>query len=168
MPTTIHTPNSPRTARRMAAMAAALAAAGLVCACATNAPAPQGEAPAAAVTPAVTAPAPSAAEEAVRTLAAARWQALIAGDFAKAYAYAAPSYRAINPLAMYRANKQGVSVKWLSANVLKVACELAVCTVQIELESKPITPIRFTGTLQSAVDEKWVLEEGKWWILEKL
>lgn len=166
MPTTTHTPNSTRTACRMAALSAAMVVAGLVSACATNAPATQAEAPAAP--PVVTATTPSAAEEAVRTLAAARWQTLIAGDFAKAYAYAAPSYRAINPLDIYRANKQGVSVKWLSANVYKVACELAVCTVQIELESKPITPIRFSGTLKSALDEKWVLEDGKWWIFDKL
>lgn len=165
MPTAIkknHSCEAPCARRHLASVATAIAVAGLLSACAANAPASPGAAPIAA--PVTT----TSAEDAVRVLAAARWQALIAGDIAKAYTFTAPSYRALNTLEAFRANKEGVSVKWISSNVRKVACEVTVCAVQIELESKPITPFPFRGTLNSALDEKWVLEEGKWWIFEKL
>lgn len=151
-----------RAGRPLASVAAAFAVAGLLSACAANTPASPNAAP-------IAAPAAAPlAEDAVRAMAAARWQALIAGDFAKAYTYTAPSYRQLNSFEMFRGSKQGATIKWLSANPLKVSCELTVCAVQIELESKPMTPFPFKGTLNSALDEKWVLEEGKWWILEKL
>ena len=108
------------------------------------------------------------AEDAVRVRAQQRWQALIDGDFAKAYLYAAPSYRALHSLASFQGAKQGATIKWLKAEVAQVNCEPPKCAVKIVLESKPMTPIAFNGTLTSCLDETWVLEDGAWWMFEKL
>lgn len=115
--------------------------------------------------PAATAQPP---EEIVRALAAQRWQALVEGDLTKAYTFATPSYRKINSFEIFRGGKQSASVKWVAAQVLRVDCEPSKCAVQIELESKFETPIRIKTTVKSSLDETWVLEDGKWWMFEKL
>ena len=107
-------------------------------------------------------------ETAVAQMASQRWQALVEGDYAKAYAYAAPSYRKINSLELFRGGKQGAAVKWLAAKVLHVDCEATKCTVAIELESKLMTPIRIKGSLKSGLEETWIQEDGQWWVFEKL
>ena len=107
-------------------------------------------------------------EQLVSQLATKRWDALVAQDFDKAYSLAAPSYRQLTNADAYKKKKQGVPVKWLSAKVLRVKCEEKKCDVRIEIESKPIVPFTYKGTIASGLDETWVLEGGKWWILESL
>jgi hypothetical protein len=112
--------------------------------------------------------APEAPELAVRTLATQRWQALLAQDFNKAYTFVVPSYRQLNTADAYQKKRQGVPVKWISAKVLRVECGGQKCDVRIELESKPLVPFAFNGTITSGIDETWVLENGRWWMLETL
>lgn len=112
--------------------------------------------------------APVAPEEAVRNLANQRWQALVAQDFAKAYTYSTPAYRQLRTAAYYKANRQGVPFTWLGAQVIRVDCEEKKCAVRIALESKPISPFGFKGTLSTGLDETWVQEDGQWWLLEAL
>jgi hypothetical protein len=111
---------------------------------------------------------PQAPELAVRTLATQRWQALLAQDFNKAYTFVAPSYRQLNTVDAYQKKRQGVPVKWIAAKVLRVECVEQKCDVRIELESKPLVPFAFNGTITSGIDETWVLENGQWWMLETL
>lgn len=108
------------------------------------------------------------AEQLVSQLATKRWDALVAQDFDTAYSLAAPSYRQLTNADAYKKKKQGVPVKWLSAKVLRVKCEEKKCDVRIALESKPIVPFSYRGNIVSGLDESWVLEDGKWWILESL
>ncbi len=110
----------------------------------------------------------AAPELVVRQLATQRWQALLAKEFDKAYEFAVPSYRQIRTAEYYRNKRQSTPVKWLAAEVLRVDCEAAKCTVRIKLESKPLVPFQFTGTLITAMDETWVFEEGQWWMFETL
>lgn len=111
------------------------------------------------------APAP---EQLVRELATQRWQALLSKDFDKAYAFSVPSYRQIRTAEYYRGKRQATPVKWLAAEVLRVECQEAKCAVRIKLESKPLVPFQFDGTLSTGLDETWVLENGQWWIFETL
>jgi hypothetical protein len=104
----------------------------------------------------------------VRQLATQRWQALLARDFDKAYSFAVPGYRKIKSLEYYKNNRQGVPVKWLSAEVFRVECESERCKVVVQLESKPILPFVFTGNITSGIDEVWVYEDRRWWMLETL
>lgn len=138
--------------RLAAAVAVAVGVMGLLSACATG-PVPVEST--------------KAAEETVRKLAAQRWKSLIAGDFATAYTFATPSYRQIYSPEAFRGSKQGV-VKWVGAEILRVDCAETKCSVQVELESKFMTPIQIKGTVKSGVDETWVREGGQWWMFEKL
>ncbi len=104
----------------------------------------------------------------VRKLATQRWQALLARDFDKAYSFAVPGYRKIKSLEHYKSNRQGAPVNWLSAEVLRVECEKERCKVVVQLESKPILPFVFRGNLTSGIDEVWVYEDRRWWVLETL
>ena len=112
--------------------------------------------------------APEAPELTVRTLATQRWQALLAQDFNKAYTFLAPSYKQLNTADAYQKKRQGVPVKWIEAKVIRTTCEAEKCDVRIALESKPLTPFAFKGTITSGIDETWVLENGQWWLLETL
>ena len=104
----------------------------------------------------------------VRQLATQRWQALLAGSFDKAYEFATPAYRLLHNSDTYRTKRQATPVKWVSAEVHSVECQEAKCAVKIHLQSKPIVPFVFKGVIDSGIDETWVLEDGRWWMLESL
>lgn len=102
----------------------------------------------------------------VRQLATERWQALLAGQYERAYEMAAPAYRKAKSLDYYRLNIQGVPVKWKSAQVLRADCEEKRCKVGIRLVSELRIPGRYRGDLETSLEETWVLEDGHWWMLE--
>ena len=109
-----------------------------------------------------------APEETVRKLAIQRWQALLAGKFDQAYEFATPAFRKLRTVDFYRANRSAVPVKWVSAEVLRVDCEPQRCSVKIKLISKPIMPGFNKLNLETSLDEVWILEDGQWWMFEKL
>lgn len=111
---------------------------------------------------------PEPPELQVRQLATQRWQALLAGDFDKAYAMSTPAYRLIHTPEAYKAKKQATPVKWLAAEVFRVECQKSSCTAIIKIQSKPVVPFAFKGVIESGVEETWVNENGHWWMHEAL
>jgi len=109
-----------------------------------------------------------APEETVRKLATQRWQALLAGKFDQAYEFATPAFKKLRTVDFYRTNRSAVPVKWVSAEVLRVDCEPQRCSVKIKLISKPIMPGFNKLNLETGLDEVWILEDGQWWMFEKL
>ena len=110
-----------------------------------------------------------APEETVRKLATQRWQALLAGKFDQAYEFATPAFRKLRTVDFYRTNRSAVPVKWVSAEVLRVDCEPARCKVTVKVVSEPRVPgFRKLLNLESGIEEVWVLEDGQWWMFEKL
>ena len=107
-------------------------------------------------------------EQIVRQLATQRWQALLAGDFDKAYEFATPSYRQIKSAGTYRLQKQAQLVKWISAEVVGAKCDGPKCDLFYKLEFKPLVPMKFDGNLISGNSEVWVFEGGQWWAFEDL
>jgi hypothetical protein len=102
-------------------------------------------------------------EELVAERAEARWQAMLAADYEKAYGFLAPGYRSRVSLDNYRARFAG-RTKWLEASLQRVTCEEDVC------EARFTTKYRFLGSMQmppmdagGTATEKWVLTQGKWW-----
>ena len=110
---------------------------------------------------------PKTPEEVVKERASARWQAMISGDFAKAYTYMAPSYRKIASLSRF-ASGIGTAVTWKAVEVVRVTCEPEKCSVRIKIESQPNVPTLFRGTITTGGDEEWLLEDGQWWLHQKL
>lgn len=95
-----------------------------------------------------------------------RWQALIAGQFDKAYEYSTPSYRSNRTLAQFR-GRFGSAVSWISAEVVDIECEPAKCAVKVKVTSKPLLPGTFGGTIDVHADETWLMEDGQWWFFPK-
>ncbi|EHL24493.1 hypothetical protein KYG_02447 [Acidovorax sp. NO-1] len=107
-------------------------------------------------------------EEIVKARAEARWKAMVAHDFKRAYGYLAPSYRAVSSFERYNEKLNG-GAAWAKVEVARVRCENAEkCTASVRIESKPIGVMNFKGNIITGVDETWLLEDGKWWLYQKL
>ena len=107
-------------------------------------------------------------EDLVRQRASERWQALVAGDFTKAYTYSTPGYRAVVNAEMFR-GRHGAAVKWVGSEVASVKCpETMRCLVNIRLEVQPLLGGRFGDKIDTHIDETWLLEGGQWWVFQSI
>ena len=107
-------------------------------------------------------------QDQVRQRATQRWQALLAYDYAKAYEFATPSYRALVTPESYR-TRQGAALQRTSAKVFRVDCpEPDKCQARIEVGVKPPLGKRYGAEITAPVDETWVLQNGQWWLVERL
>lgn len=110
--------------------------------------------------------APAKPDEVVRQRAQARWDALIAGEWDKAYSYMTPSYRAVVDRKRYP-SQFGGGVGWLAAEVVKVNCDEQRCTVRMKLTYQPVQRGRPGSAASTGFDETWILEEGQWWMFQR-
>lgn len=111
---------------------------------------------------------PPAAEEAVTRLAQQRWDAQLAGEWEKAYSLFTPSYRAIVPLGVY-IGQRGTAAQIQAAEVVAVDCASEdLCTAKVRLDFVPLLGARRGPALSTHVDERWVREEGQWWLFQAL
>lgn len=112
---------------------------------------------------------PKTPEEEVRARAEQRWAALIKRDFAKAYTFAQPGFRAVVKPEVYP-SRFGNAGGWKEAQIHEATCEAARCTVRVRLTMAVAVP-RFAKKIPEVVgyhDEVWVRDEGQWWFLEKI
>lgn len=146
-PTLLNTSTPTTLRRRVAAGGLALVAAVMLAACATPKP---------AVAP----------EAAVRERATARWQALMASDFAKAYTFNAPMVKDKMTEAAYIA--QFAKPQWTGAEVVNVTCaEPTACVARVKVTIKIVVPRSTTmNSITTHVDESWQLAGGEWGFLE--
>lgn len=84
----------------------------------------------------------------------------------QAYAYIAPSYRALNNAESYR-NQFGSGAKWIDPKVAKVECTTEDrCTVMVKI--KILVAARgFTKPINSNIFETWLKEDGQWWYFQR-
>ena len=106
-------------------------------------------------------------EDVVRQRAQARWDALIAGEWPKAYRYMAPSYRALVEEKRY-VNQFGGGVGWVSANVVNVFCEPERCTVTMRVSYRVALAGRSAPPAETYFEETWVREDSQWWMYQAL
>ncbi len=102
------------------------------------------------------------AEEIVAKKAQVYWDARTTGNPKAAYKLTPPSYRKEVPEAQFIGEKAATYA--LSAKVRKVACEPEVCVVGLDLQIKPPMLGVKTSTIGMYYTEKWVLEDGRWWV----
>lgn len=107
-------------------------------------------------------------EQQVRERATQRWQALINGEFSRAYTYNTPGFRAVVTLDGYR-NRFGGAVTWLAAEVIRVNCpEAKKCEAFLRIDFKPTLSRQKAANLSTHVDETWLFEDGQWWYFQKI
>ncbi len=109
-------------------------------------------------------------EDVVTQRANERWAALIKGDINAAYVYNTPGYRA-NVSTQKYIEQRGKDVRVLKGEVLKVTCETDdKCVAQVRLTAT--APFLLTqkkpSQIVTHVDETWLLENGQWWIFERI
>ena len=107
-------------------------------------------------------------EEIVAARAKARWDALIAKRWGDAYQFLTPSQRALVEENRY-ASRFGDTVQWLSAEVVNVKCtDLDNCSARIKITFRALIAGRNSAPNNTAYDEIWIREDGRWWFYEKL
>lgn len=111
---------------------------------------------------------PATPEEAVQQRAQARWNALLKHDFAQAWGYFVPAYRAVVSLDRYKSTMKN-GAPWVDVKVGTVHCESATkCTADVLIEGKPVGVASFSGNVRTGVQETWLLEDGTWWLYQPL
>lgn len=103
-------------------------------------------------------------EQAVQQRANARWQALIKGDFDKAWTYTTPKFRSEVKQADYK-ERFSATNPWISAHTRAVECQPALCLAKMQLTLRNVVPgfAKSMPEITTYFDEAWVREEGQWW-----
>ncbi len=110
----------------------------------------------------------AAPENVVRQRATERWQALVAGDMNQAYGYNAPSFRAVVSSDGFR-KRFGNAGTWVGAEVVAVNCpDAAKCMATVRIDFKPAFSRRSGDKISTHADETWVLEDGQWWLFQRI
>jgi hypothetical protein len=99
--------------------------------------------------------------------AQARWDALLSGDYAGAYAYLTPGTRSSITEIEYTVAFKMRRVHYDSARFMGEECDENTCTVRMDMGYTLAGALRgvpeFKG--KAVVKEKWVRVDGKWWFL---
>ncbi|MFC1605858.1 hypothetical protein ACFL33_03225 [Pseudomonadota bacterium] len=111
---------------------------------------------------------PTAARDTlIQQRAQARWDAILARDYATAYAYATPGYRSATSATDFEIDLRSRRVQYTSGAYKDHSCEEAACTVRILVGYKVARPVaglsEWNGN--SLLEEQWVFSQGEWWFL---
>ena len=107
-------------------------------------------------------------EDAVTQRANQRWQALINADMAKAYTYSTPGFRAMVDIEGFK-GRTGIAGRWHAAQAVNVTCDTPErCKAVIKLEFSTLIPGFSKDRITTHIDETWLLEDGQWWIFQKV
>ncbi|MDP2827027.1 MAG: hypothetical protein Q8O37_00310 [Sulfuricellaceae bacterium] len=100
-------------------------------------------------------------ERQVRDLASERWAALIAGKMDDAYQYLSPATRETQSLELYKSRTR--PGRWKKATVDSVVCAQDKCDVVVLLEYS----YKDMKSIESRLEEAWLLNGGKWWYVPR-
>jgi hypothetical protein len=109
----------------------------------------------------------SKSESSLEMRAMERWDALLSGNLDGAYQYLSPGYRSSVSSMQYQRSVLANRVKWTDASYIESDCTENTCNVRISLEYVIYGALpgvkSFDGT--QAVDESWILTQGKWYFV---
>lgn len=101
--------------------------------------------------------------------AVARWEALIARDWKKAYEFETPAFRKNYSFNKFR-SRFGSAVVWKEIKLKKVTMtgdKKEIAQVKLVLDYLFLEPGGGEMLLPSPIDERWLLEAGQWWYVAK-
>jgi hypothetical protein len=110
---------------------------------------------------------PAARDKAIQERAQARWDALLAKDYATAYEYLSPGYRSATSATDFEIAFRSRRLQYQSAEYQGHDCEESACTVRMKLGYKIVRPVAGLPEWKSdsVVQERWINSSGKWWYL---
>jgi hypothetical protein len=98
-----------------------------------------------------------AREEAVASRVRERWDAVIKGDWTRAYGYLSPASRASLTVEQYQ--KLARSVAYRAAEIKGIECDAERCRVQLSVTYDH----RLMKGVTTPLEETWVFDQGKPW-----
>lgn len=107
-------------------------------------------------------------ESSVVQRAEARWLALSAREFSRAYDYLSPAYREVFSREMY-VERFSYMVEWqlTSVELLNYDADAAVASVAVRVMSRPVKQTSAAseaiGAVPTRIVEQWILQDGAWW-----
>lgn len=106
-------------------------------------------------------------EKDIEIRAQARWDALLAKDYATAYSYHSPGYRSSTSVVDFEIAQRVRRVVWTGAKVEGSSCSGDVCTVNTLTSYRVIRPVPGMTKWEndSVTPEKWVRTNGQWWFV---
>lgn len=139
--------NNKKMMTRVAAIAGAMVFA-LLAGCAT-------------VTPAAT------MDDIIAERAQARWDALLAREYATAYSYYSPGFRSKASATDLEIKMRLQRVRWTAAKYRDHTCTEDVCNVRVDVNYEVNTPVPGVSTWKGIelIEEKWLRSGGEWWYL---
>lgn len=101
--------------------------------------------------------------------AQARWNAMVAGEYEKAYAYYSPGFRSAISQTDFVLDMRVKRVRWTAAAYRDHNCEDNVCTVRFDIEYEALKPVpgvdKYNG--KAVNEDNWVKTGGEWWYVPK-
>jgi len=106
-------------------------------------------------------------DEIIAQRAQARWDALLARDYAKAYSYYSPGFRAEATATDLEIKVRMQRVKWEDAKYQGHRCEADICTVNVKLYYQVAQPVPGVSSWAGfdQTQEQWVKIGGEWWFV---
>lgn len=102
-----------------------------------------------------------------------RWDALLAGDFLKAYTYLSPGMRSEMTAEAYAAQIGARPIRWGAAEVVGAECgeegdgNLCRVSVKVDFTAPANTPgLKRLGATTVLV-ERWILVDGQWYFVSR-
>ena len=97
----------------------------------------------------------------------ARWDMLLAGDYAGAYEYLSPGFRSGTSLTDFEMSMRLRKVRYEQIQYQSHECQESVCTVKLEanyLVGAPVPGLKeYRGS--SVIEEQWINTGSEWWYL---
>jgi hypothetical protein len=100
--------------------------------------------------------------------AKARWEAIVAADYEKAYAFLSEGYRDVTPLDAYRLKRLQDPFKIKAAYVSKVTCaDAETCNASVTLTVETLMPNVGTQSFYDTQEEPWFKQGDNWYHVPK-
>lgn len=100
--------------------------------------------------------------------AAARWEAVLAGEWGRAYEFLSPGYRATVTPQAYEIAARARTVRWKAARFQELReCEESYCKVAMVIDFEARTRVRGAGnlTVPQIIEEHWIMRDGVWYFV---
>jgi len=106
-------------------------------------------------------------EDIVKERAQARWDALLARDYASAYEYYSPGYRSTASVVDFEISVRMRRIGYTSAEYQEQSCDENTCTVAFNVGYRVGTPVPGVGVWDGyqTVNDQWIKTGGEWWYL---
>ena len=110
---------------------------------------------------------PASREEVIKERAQARWDALLARDYAAAYAFYSPGYRSTASVVDFEIKIRMQRIRWTSAEYLEQQCDENTCTVAFQVGYRVGAPVPGVSVWNGyqVIKDQWIKTSGEWWYL---